>query len=344
MNRASTVLSSKYTLPLIIFGMFGIAGCAYLLSSRATTPLVSTETELGLITSPAKREYDASASADSYILFGAGTVSPPPTDEFPTIDTTGPRTTSLTASGGVTSTSAGQLIERKNITGQLKIAHDNVTVRDVRVNGIGTYMVTVVPKSGGSCPTGVRFEYIEINGVNAAENDIPVYANCPFVIDRAYVHNVGRSSRLTNNQTIENSYIFSDRTGDSGAHRGGVGINGGNNNIIRNNVLKCRGVGCSAAIPNYGDFSTVSNLLIEHNLVSTSGGYCMYGGSLDSKPYPDGSNIRIINNHFSREFNSKCGQFGPLAGWEGNIRGNVSSGNIWHETGEPIVFPDKLGV
>lgn len=176
---------------------------------------------------------------------------PPTTSSFPTLQTTGPRYSAQSSSNGLSSTSTGQLIQRRNVTGRLTIRHDNVTVRDVKINGTGTYMITTAKKSNGQCPVNVRFEYIEIDGAQAAENDIPIYSGCGnMTVDHAYVHNVGRSSRLTNNMVITNSYVFSDRTGNSGAHRGAVGINGGSNNVLKNNVLKCEGVGCSAAIPN----------------------------------------------------------------------------------------------
>jgi len=326
--------------PALVILAVAVVGTAFTLNSRAATPFASLEPEQGTLAAEAATGNDAAASGGQFVRFGGGV---DPAEEFPTPQTTGPRTTELADSGGITSTAANQIIERKNVTGRVTIKHDNVTVRDVKVNGTGTYMITVAKKADGTCPANARFEYIEIDGALAAENDIPVYATCGFVLDRAYIHNVGRSSRLTNNTTVQNSYVFSNRTGDSGAHRGGVGINGGSNNVIRNNVLRCQGTGCSAAIPNYGDFAPIENLVIEHNLLATTGSYCMYGGSLPSKPYPDGSNIKIINNRFSREFGPNCGQFGTLSGWEGGVRGNESSGNVWHETGEPIIFSGDTG-
>ena len=256
---------------------------------------------------------------------------------FPTPETTGPRHSNLTASGSITTTANGQVIEDKVITGRLTIRHSNVVVRDVIIKGTTTYMLYVDDLNGVK-PSNVRVEYVEIDGALAAENDIPIYlvGSAGTVIDHAHVHNVGRSSRLANDGTIQNSYIFSNRTGDSGAHRGAVGINGGDNNVIFNNVLRCEGTGCSAAIPNYGDFSPVTNLRIEHNLLATTGSYCAYGGSLDSKPYPDGSNIDFVNNHFSREFFPTCGRYGPIAGYEEGVRGNDWTGNVWHESGEPL--------
>jgi hypothetical protein len=259
---------------------------------------------------------------------------------FPTVGTVGPRTHDLVPSGGISSTYDGQVISGLEVTGRVTIRHDNVVVRDTKINGTGTYMITTSNKDNGQCPVNITFEYIEIDGALALENDIPVYSTCGnMTIDHAYIHNVGRSSRVTNNMTISNSYIYSDRTGDSGAHRGAVGNNGGSNNRLFNNVLKCSGTGCSAAMPMYGDFAPIDGYHIEHNLLATTGSYCTYGGSLDSKPYPDGSNIKFINNHFSTEFFPTCGRYGVISGFENNIRGNEWTGNIWHETGVSIPTP-----
>jgi hypothetical protein len=319
---------------VLVVSILVLAGVAAIIAIQAdTATTVSAELESATLSNGVAVVNDSAASAGQAIQFGSLGSG----DTWPSPANTGPRTTSLTASGAVTSTATGQVIQNLNVNGNVNIRHDNVTVRDVRINGTSTYMVTTSKKSDGTCPVNVRFEYIEINGANAAENDIPIYSSCGnMVIDRAYVHNVGRSSRLTNNMTISNSYVFSNRTGDSGAHRGGVGINGGSNNVIYNNVLKCQGTGCSAAIPNYGDFAPIVNLRIEHNLLATTGSYCAYGGSLPDKPYPEGSNIDFIDNHFSTEFMPACGRYGPITGFANSVRGNEWRGNVWHETGQPV--------
>lgn len=260
--------------------------------------------------------------------------------DFPTPETTGPRVplSSLTPSSGITSTHDGQIIEFKDVTGNIRIKHDNVIVRDSRISFTSTYGLNVIKKADGSCPVGARFEYVEVDGRLAAESDIPIYSpGCPWVLDHAYVHNVGRSSRVVNDNVVSNSYILANRSGDSGSHRGAVGNNGGRNNQLINNVLICASErGCSAAIPMYGDFAPVDGMLVQRNLLATTGGYCAYGGSLSSKPYPHGSNIKFIDNHFSTRFNPNCGKYGHLAGFAGGVRGNEWRGNVWHETGQLI--------
>lgn len=259
---------------------------------------------------------------------------------WPSPSNTGPRNKLTRATGSLTSSRNGQVISNTVVNGRLTVRHDNVVVRDVRINGTGTYMIQVLKKADGTCPKNIRFEYTEINGARAAENDIPMYSpDCGYTFDHGYVHNVGRASRVVRDTLISNSYIFSNRTGNSGAHRGAVGTNGGTNNRIVNNVLICQGVGCSAAIPMYGDFSPVNGLLVKHNLLATTGSYCAYGGSVGSKPYPDGSNIRFINNHFSSRYYATCGRYGPISGFDTGVRGNQWSGNVWNESGRPIPAP-----
>ena len=258
---------------------------------------------------------------------------------WPSPSSTGPRASSTRTTGSLSSSKNGEVISRVTVNGNLTIRHDNVTVSDVVVNGTNTYMINVKRKANGSCPSNVRIEYTEVNGAHAAENDIPLYSPCGYIFDHGYVHNVGRTSRLVQNTTVSNSYIFSNRTGSSGAHRGAVGTNGGSNNQIINNVLMCEGVGCSAAIPMYGDFAPVNGLLVQHNLLATTGSYCAYGGSVPSKPYPLGSNIRFIDNHFSTRYFSTCGRYGTVTGFDNGVRGNVWSGNVWQETGRAVSTP-----
>lgn len=267
------------------------------------------------------------------------TPAPAPDGEYgpwPTPETTGPRhAPTRTVKGGFASSRDGEVIERLEIEGRLTVTHDNVTVRDVKVNGTGTYMVQVKEGADGKCPENVRFEYVEIDGSNAKENDIPLYSpDCGYTFDHGHIHGVGRASRVVHDTTISNSYIFSDRTGDSGAHRGGVGNNGGTNNALVNNVIKCEGKGCSAALPMYGDFRTIDGYRIEHNLLATTGSYCAYGGSLSGKPYPNGRNIQFIDNHFSTEYFDTCGKYGAISGFADGVRGNTWEGNVWHETGQ----------
>jgi hypothetical protein len=70
---------------------------------------------------------------------------------------------------------------------------------------------------------------------------------------------------------------------------------------------------------------------VEDNLLA-GGGYTLYagGGKLAS------TNIRVLNNRFSRRFFPNGGGYAPVAVFDPSGLGNVFSGNIWDETGQSV--------
>jgi len=82
-------------------------------------------------------------------------------------------------------------------------------------------------------------------------------------------------------------------------------------------------------------------MLVQGNLIATTGSYCAYGGSVECMPYPNGSNIRFLDNRFSAQFFDTCGRYGVISGFEQGVRGNVFTGNVWHETGATIELPSE---
>lgn len=159
--------------------------------------------------------------------------------EFPTAETTGPRAEPTKTTGPTETTRAGETIERTTINGRLTIKHDDVTVKDVVVRGTGTYMIYIIRKDNGECPRNVRLEYIEVEGSQAPADSIPIYSpECGFTIDHGLLHHLGRAIRVVNDVTIENTYIYLNRTWE-GAHRSGVSTHGGKNIVVKNNVIIC---------------------------------------------------------------------------------------------------------
>ena len=75
--------------------------------------------------------------------------------------------------------------------------------------------------------------------------------------------------------------------------------------------------------------SASDDVLIEGNLLA-GGAYTLYC------PYANGSttNYRVINNHFSTQFSPKVGAFGASS----DCSDEVLSGNVLHETGDPITL------
>lgn len=249
----------------------------------------------------------------------------------------------MTERGSITTEEDGQVIEGVNVTSRVKIIHDDVIVRDSRINHVATksgqYALHITTKNDGSCPDNVVIENIEIVGntdilVDTAKT---VYGRCPFTLRNSRIYDVGNGVRITNGARIEGNFILNNHfVPGSGAHRGGVALNGGSDNVIIGNTIACEGTGCSGGLVMYGDFSPVSNILIQENLINTTGSYCTYGGSLDSKKYPKGTHIRYIGNHFGRAYFPTCGRYGVRAGWNGSYEGNEWRDNVWHDTGEII--------
>lgn len=266
--------------------------------------------------------------------------------EFPTPQTTGPLapSTALRPHASVETHEDGQVIEHLNIRGGIDIKHDNVTVRNVRItqvaSGPGQYALVVSRRADGTCPANVLVERIEIVGDTKilAPGTKAVYGECPFTLRSSRIQHVATGVRITDGTTIESNYILADhwKQGDD-AHRSAIGLNGGAHNVIKGNTVICQGPGCSGALVIYGDFARPEDVLVEGNVFATTGSYCTYAGSLDSKKYPVAQDVRYIRNSFSRQFHPTCGQYGPVAGVDsGGGPGFVWQDNVWLGTTEEV--------
>lgn len=271
---------------------------------------------------------------DGWRNLATGALDPAPASAFPTPATTGAREATTSTVSSLTTSSDGQVIENTQINGMLTINHHNVTVSDCVARGI-----VVEANGGGPVPTGVLIEYTEVDMTAVAAdayNAIRLRPSSEVTLDHCYIHEVGRGVAIGTDATITNCYIHANRTW-SGAHRQAIICSGpGSGFVISDNTLYSSGAGNSSAISLYGDNGVIDGALIEHNLISTSGGYGIYGGSEAQKPYPEGSNVHIIDNHFSTLYGENGGVFGCITGHPNGVRGNLRSGNVWYETGDPI--------
>jgi Beta-mannanase len=157
---------------------------------------------------------------------------------------------------------------------------------------------------------------------------------------RCNVHHTGRGANFGTNVTIEDSY-FHDFKGVSGAHMSAAGNNGGQHSRVIHNTLDCVSVtgqgACSGALVMYGDFAPIDDIILQNNLFASPGSYCLYAGSTGTasgKPYPHGTNIRVVDNLWSKKYSPVCGQYGPVTAWEWNA-GNAWSNNAYQD-GTPI--------
>ena len=292
---------------------------------------------------------DSSASANNSVVFGedpqangctiptvgAGGYALPDLTGRANPCNTGPRYICPTTHvGNFSTTGDGQLIEGLCVEGELRINHNNVTVRDVKVTSSGLYGIDI-GRDSPTCPTNTLIEYTEVDKSPAADIPWGAYQRCAGgqVFDHIKIHNVGRGMMIYGNVTITNSYVYAHRTTEE-AHRSGISTHGGDNFTVTGNTVICANSNCSSSINMYSDYAPVTNYLLQDNLFA-GGSICVRGGQTHTYPN-DTHDIRILNNRFSTVYAPQCGTLQVLAQFDTAAPGNIRSGNVWHENGLPI--------
>lgn len=218
------------------------------------------------------------------------------------------------------------------------------------VRGVGTVIKNslilgnVDAGDAGNCSqqSGLQIIDSEINGdsFNPGWNAQLVGFNC-YSLLRVNGHGTGYGVNASGNVTVTDSWLHDFRTYSQADHKDAIISNGGSNLRFIHNNLECSyNVGdglCSASVGLFGDFAPINDVVVHQNLLNTEDGYCIYGGSTSSKPFPDASNVKITDNLFGKKFHSKCGYYGPSTDVE-LTRGNTWSGNRWQD-GSGIVNP-----
>jgi hypothetical protein len=232
----------------------------------------------------------------------------------------------LEPSGSVTTTSDGQVIERLDVSGEIRIAHDDVVIRAVRVRNTGTrYSISYEPGSGAS---GAELSYVEVDGSSDPDN-IGVYLD-RFTMRHAHIYGQSTGVRFGSGSTIEYSYVHSQAL-QSGSHNTAMSMHGGTGSRVRFNNL----VGStSSALSLYPRVAPLVDILVEGNLFN-GGSYCTYAGG-GSKDYASESHtIRYVTNKFGSALHPDCGQYGPVLNFERST-GNEWRDNTWQESGERL--------
>jgi hypothetical protein len=246
----------------------------------------------------------------------------PPFPQFPDQTCTGWRHTGVTLRNCPTSvTTENAILDGCRFPGGLIVAAPKATITRSLVEG---RVVGRLPTRGSLGDLTLRD--VELDGGGQPDSR-PAIGDSDYTCIRCDVHGTGRGGSMGDNVHIEDSW-FHDFVYVAPAHQTAVSTHGGSNNKVVHNNLSCTSGGCSAALSLYGDFGQVDDVLIEANLFNTTGSYCTYAGSIRSKPYPNGTNIRYLNNRFGKVYHPQCGIYGPVASWAYNS-GNVWSGNGW---------------
>ncbi|GII53521.1 hypothetical protein Pth03_19100 [Planotetraspora thailandica] len=253
-----------------------------------------------------------------------------PGGSWPSASTTGvPSGVKLDERGSITVTKDGTVIDGQYVRGEINVDADNVTIRNTRVAAApGDW--GIIQRSGHR---GLTVEDSEVYGNGKQRTQFGILnQGGDLTVRRVDIHTISNGI-LTEQGLIEDSYIH-DPVYYSGDHTDMImctsGPPSGAKLVIRGNTV-INTLDQTGAVALFQDFGVVRNVTVEGNFLA-GGGYTVYGGGGDKGT---SSNIKIVNNVFSRKVWSKGGYFGPVAHYDDNGSGNVWSGNKW-ENGSPV--------
>ena len=139
---------------------------------------------------------------------------------------------------------------------------------------------------------------------------------------------------------VEDSWLHAQSLPpDEPRHLNAFISNGGNDMVIRHNVLSCdRKVnavdgGCTADLSLFGDFGPVTDVTVEDNLFQASrGGYCGSFGYNPGKEFGEAATgIVVLGNVFERGPSGKCGVYGAVTSFWPDGKGNRWADNTWDD-------------
>jgi hypothetical protein len=267
---------------------------------------------------------------------GAAADTQPPVDAKPTVDVgpgpvgfPGPGNTgvpagvTLVSSGSVKVTQDGTVLDGKDIKGDVDIQAQNVVLKNCRVVVSGSYWGIII-RSGSLTVTDCEI----YGGGDSGQGIFNPYQR-PLTVKRCDISGFA-DGIMSDVGLVEDNYIH-DLQGGPGSHHDGFQNGGGGPLTIRHNTI-LNPHGETSAIALFQDFGVPHDVLIENNLLG-GGGYTVYGGA-GSKG--TATNIKVLNNQFSKKYFAKGGQWGPVAYWDSKGAGNTWNGNTWEGTSQVV--------
>lgn len=235
-----------------------------------------------------------------------------------------PAGTQLTAvTGDLTIDTPNTVIDGKDIQGCVEVNAPGVVIRRSKITC--TSFLAVASHKASYTGTGVLLEDVEIS---CANNPGTAVGDFNVTVRRANIHSCENGFDVDGEITVEDSYLhdlYNNPQIDT--HTDGLQITPvGANIVIRHNTIYM-GDGNAAIITPRVSAGVVDNVLIEDNLMA-GGGYTLY-----CEQDGPATNYRVINNHFSQKFYATVGAF---AAWTDCADEPVLTGNVVHETGQPV--------
>ncbi len=235
---------------------------------------------------------------------------------YPDASNTGvPAGTSLKPTAGFTASTNNAVYDGLDISGTVTVTATNVTIKNSRISNVGFFGVDI---EGGS----VTLQNVEIDCGGTGTKGI---LNGNFTAIRVNIHNCEDGVFADRDFTIRDSYIH-DLATSATAHNDGIQSIDAINITIEHKRIYA--VDTSAIwLNNNSGGQLAQNALVKDNLLA-GGGWTLYC------PADASTNVQILNNAFSTKFFPKVGGFGPAT----DCADEIQSGNVYHETGEPITL------
>jgi hypothetical protein len=234
--------------------------------------------------------------------------------------------TALTASGPLRVTQSGRVLEVLDISGCVSIEAAGVVLRNSRIRTDGVCTGALLDVTNGK---GTLVEDVEIDGTGHGERF--AIRGEEVILRRVHLHGSATGFRLSgNNVVLEHSVLHEFATTSAASP---FVTSGGSELTIRHNVLEVAGLGDSV-VTLYSQDSAIQNVEVVANLINGGGWSVTAGGGNSALPT---SNVRFLRNHFGRKFHPNCGSYGPVTGFESGSPGNLWEGNVWDDTGEPVL-------
>lgn len=228
------------------------------------------------------------------------------------------------AVSGTVHLAAGGQLSCKNITGDISVEGNNVTVHDIKLTQTNPdYGVRVFNRAG------VTLSYIEINQNHLFNGKAIAFDG--YAMDHANIHNGSDCAHLGDNASVVDSFcsLGPDSGGTSwcnGPHVDGFQTDGGDHQTYRHNTIR-NPCGQTSAIIIDTDLGATHDVHIVDNLMA-GGGYVVYCNGRNQSPSPvvEFSGNRIAKTYFPQGGSQSGGPFVNCP----------AGGAVWDETGQPI--------
>lgn len=277
--------------------LFAAASILALVACGASDPVTPTD---GGTTNP-----DGGTAADGGD--GCWTNAPGPTN------TGVPAGTKLTPSGSIKITTKGAIVENLDITGEVQVLADDVTIRKCRITSGDYYPIRYFDNDN----KGLLVEDTEIIGTSADVTAGISFSN--YTARRVNIHGSADGFKADSNVLIEDSWVH-DLGNYPDQHNDGVQSTVGQGVRIRHNRLE----GASNACVQSGDENgTTNDLVIECNWLS-GGGYSL---NLRGKNI---TGVKVLRNRFKGDWG-----YGP---WTIDDPKPTVTGNVKDADGSPIPY------